>query len=79
MAEISNLEINEHSNLERPNLRGCGSKFGTTKCRPIFQNFEILNIIIMEVELFDFSIFEFIFYFYVFLNYSNTQNTFMII
>ena len=54
-------------NLERPNEE-----------RPIFRKFETSNIEITKVELFDFSIFEFIFYFYDCLNYSNTQNTYLI-
>ena len=55
-------------NLERPNVE-----------RPIFQKFETSNIKITKVELFDFSIFEFILHFYDCLNYSNTQNTYLII
>ena len=55
-------------NLERPNVE-----------RPIFRKFETSNIEITKVELFDFSIFEFILYFYDCLNYSNTQNTYLII
>ena len=54
--------------LERPNVE-----------RLIFRDFEISNIKISKVELFDFSIFEFIFYFYDCLNFSDTQNTYMII
>ena len=55
-------------NLERPNVE-----------RPIFRKFETSNIEITKVELFDFSIFAFILYFYDCLNYSNTQNTYLII
>ena len=55
-------------NLERQNVE-----------RSVFRSFEISNIKIMKVELFDFSILEFVFYFYDRLNYSNTQNIFMII
>ena len=55
-------------NLERPNVE-----------RPIFRKFETSNIEITKVELFDFSISEFILYFYDCLNYSNTQNTYLII
>ena len=55
-------------NLKRPNVE-----------RPIFRKFETSNIEITKVELFDFSIFEFILYFYDCLNYSNTQNTYLII
>ena len=54
--------------LEQPNV-----------ARPIFRDFEISNIKIPKVEVFDFSNFEFIFHFYDCLNYSNTQNTHMII
>ena len=54
--------------VERPNVE-----------RPIFRDFEILNIKITKVELFDFSIFEFIFYFYDCFNYSDTQNTYVLI
>ena len=54
-------------NLERPNIE-----------RPIFRKFGTSNIEITKVELFDFSIFEFIFHFYDCLNYSNTQNTYLI-
>ena len=46
--------------------------------RPIFRKFESSNIEITKVELFDFSISEFILYFYDCLNYSNTQNTYLI-
>ena len=55
-------------NLERPNVE-----------RPIFRKFETSNIEITKVVLFDFSISEFILYFYDCLNYSNTQNTYLII
>ena len=55
-------------NLERPNVE-----------RPIFRKFETSNIEIAKVEVFDFSIFEFILYFYDCLNYSNDQNTYLII
>ena len=54
--------------LERPNVE-----------RLIFRDLEISNIKITKVDLFDFSIFEFIFNFYDCLNYSDTQNTYMII
>ena len=54
-------------NLERPNLE-----------RPIFRKFETSNIEITKLELFDFSIFEFILHFYDCLNYSNTQNTYLL-
>ena len=54
-------------NLERPNVE-----------RPIFRKFETSNIEITKRELFDFSIFEFILYFYDCLNYSNTQNTYLL-
>ena len=47
--------------------------------RPIFRDFEILNIQITKIVLFDFSIFELVLYFYDCLNYSNTQNTYRII
>ena len=55
-------------NLERPNVE-----------RPIFRKFETSNIEITKVELFDFSISEFILYFYDCLNYSKSQNTYLII
>ena len=55
-------------NFERPNVD-----------RPIFRKFDTSNIEITKVELFDFSIFEFILYFYDCLNYSNTQNTCLLI
>ena len=58
----------EGQNLEGPNVE-----------RPIFRKFETSNIEITKVELFDFSISEFILYFYNCLNYSNTQNTYLII
>ena len=54
-------------NLELPNVE-----------RPIFRKFETSNIEITKLELFDFSIFEFILYFYYCLNYSNTQNTYLL-
>ena len=54
-------------NLERANIE-----------RLIFRKFETLNIKITKVE-FDFSISEFILYFYYCLNYSNTQNEYLII
>ena len=54
-------------NLERPNVEW-----------PIFRKFETSNIEITKVELFDFSICEFILYFYDCLNYSNTQNKYLI-
>ena len=47
--------------------------------RLIFRKFETSNIEITKVELFDFSISEFILYFDDCLNYSNTQNTYLII
>ena len=51
-------------NLERPSVE-----------RLIFRKFEISNIEITKV---DFPIFEFILYFYDCLNYSNTQNTYLL-
>ena len=54
-------------NLEQPNVE-----------RPIFRKFETSNIEITKVELYDFFIFEFILYFYDCLNYSNTQNTYLL-
>ena len=59
---------NGGQNLERPNIE-----------RLIFRQFETTNIEITKVELFDFSISEFILYFYYCLNYSNTQNKYLII
>ena len=55
-------------NLKRPNVE-----------LPIFRKFETSNIEITKVESFGFSIFEFILYFYDCFNYSNTQNTYLII
>ena len=63
-----NKNLGGGQNLERPNVE-----------RPIFRKFETSNIEITKVKLFDFSIFEFILYFYDCLNYSNTQNTYLII
>ena len=54
--------------MERPNVE-----------RPIFRKFETSNIERTKVDLFDFSISECILYFYDCLNYSNTQNTYLII
>ena len=67
----------ELPNVERPifrNLKITGG--GQNLERP---NVERPNIEITKVELFDFSIFAFILYFYDCLNYSNTQNTYLII
>ena len=47
--------------------------------QPIFRKFETSNIEITKVGLFDFSAIELILYFYDCLNYSNTQNTYLII
>ena len=62
------LQLGGGQNLERPNVE-----------RPIFRKFETSNIVITKVELFDFSISEFILYSYDCLNYSNPQNTYLII
>ena len=77
MADISNLKINERADVERP---GGGQNLERPNVeRQIFRKFETSNIEITKVELFDFSISECILYFYDCLNYSNTQNTYLII
>ena len=68
MSNLSLIDRSGGQNLERPNVE-----------RPIFRKFETSNIEITKVELFDFSISEFILCFYDCLNYSNTQNTYLII
>ena len=64
----SKIPTGRSQNLERLNVE-----------RPKFRKVETSNIKITKAELFDFSIFEFILYSCDCLNYSNTQNTYLII
>ena len=64
MADVSNLKINERSNVERPG--GVQNLEWSNAERSIFPNFKITNIKIAKDVLFDYFIYEFIFYYYFF-------------
>ena len=78
--DIRRYDVSEKRRFDEMTFRGGGQNLERLNVeRPIFRKFETSNIEITKVELFDFSISEFILVFYDCLNYSNTQNTYLII
>ena len=78
--DIRRYDVSAKRRFDEMTFRGGGQNLERLNVeRPIFRKFETSNIEITKVELFDFSISEFILVFYDCLNYSNTQNTYLII